>query len=161
MPRLTARGFPAVRYKPFLCSKVRQIQMAQNRVFLGSVNTQSCNAQISFSLCHDAQLRAPLCNVVGLHALTMWRGGDAHFHCNLTRQTGVVGGSTPALESTQWEVQARLRELKKSKHRDRLISRSTSWLCRSNSPGTGTWRPPRRPCMASHQFGTHSVKSRM
>ena len=118
---------------------------------LGSANAQSKNTQSSLVFYHDAQLRAPLCNVVGLHALTMWRGGDAHFHCNLTRRTGVVGGATPAVESTQWPIQARLRELKKSKDRLSVISSSSSGLWRSNAQGTGTWQPTRRPWVTSHQ----------
>ena len=116
-----------------------------------SANAQSKNTQSSLVFYHDDQLRAPLCNVVGLHAQTMWRGGDAHFHCNLTRRTGVVGGATPAVESTQWPMQARLRELKKSKDRLSVISSSSSGLWRSNAQGTGTWQPTRRPWVTSHQ----------
>ena len=52
-----------------------------------------------------------------MHDLTMWRGGDAHFHCNLTRRTGVGGGATPDLESAQWAVQSMRKAMDESKDR--------------------------------------------
>ena len=102
-----------------------------------------------------------MCNQVGMHDLTMWRGGDAHFHCNLTRRTGVGGGATPDLESAQWAVQSMRKAMDESKDRLALISCSSWWFRGSKGQGTSLAGPTKRPWVMSHQSEKDSVSSRI